>query len=87
MKLSANLSCENEYYLYENKRVIFVLMVLHLALPRKRGWRNSEMTYNLVIYTFKESRFFPLLSGAMEGSQKERLRLNDSNSMLMTLSM
>ena len=45
------------------------------------------MAYNLAIYTFKESRFFPLLSGAMEGSQKERLRLNDSNSMLMTLSM
>ena len=62
-------------------------MDLHLASPWNRGltqFRNGQMAYNLAICTFIKSRLFPLLSGAMEDSQKGRLRLNDSNSMLTT---
>ena len=78
MRLSANLSCENEYYLHENKRIIFVLMAFALGLALKQRLETiQKWPISLAICTFKKSRLFPLLSGAMEGSQKGRLCLND----------
>ena len=35
-----NLSCENEFYLYDNKKIIFTRKVLDLASFKNRGLRH-----------------------------------------------
>ena len=32
------IACENEFYLQENKKIIFMLLASHLALLWNRGW-------------------------------------------------
>ena len=39
-KLSAKLCCENEFYLHDNKKIIFISMALHLASLWNRGLKQ-----------------------------------------------